>query len=107
MLLVAAFVLFRWMFVLPGLLVVLFCLEYVARRTRHARALTALVAFVPMALWELTKSPGDFPSEQGAALGVTAVVFAALARLPARLRGRSTDLRPATQRPDGTVIAPR
>ena len=35
-----------------------------------------------MVLWELTKSPGGFPSEQGAVLGVTAVLFAILARLP-------------------------
>ena len=40
-----------------------------------------------MGLWELTKSPGDFPSEQGAVLGVTAVLVAALVRLPARDRG--------------------
>jgi hypothetical protein len=84
---VAVFVLFRWVFVLPGLLLVLVGLEYVARRVPHARVLTAIVAFAPMVFWELTKSPGDFPSEQGAVLGVTAVLFAALARLPAGGRG--------------------
>jgi len=82
-LLVAAFVLVRWIFVLPGLLVVLVGIEYVARRAPHARVLTGVVAFAPMVLWELTNTPGPFPSEQGAVLGVTAVLFAVLARLPA------------------------
>jgi hypothetical protein len=82
-LLVAVFVLARWIFVLPGLLLVLVGLEYVARRAPHARVLTAIVAFAPMVLWELTNSPGGF-SVQGAVLGVTAVLFAVLARLPAR-----------------------
>ena len=83
---VAAFVLVRWIFVLPGLLPVLVGLEYVARRAPHARVLTAIVAFAPMVLWELTKSRGGFPSETGAVLGVTAVLFAVLARLPARFQ---------------------
>jgi hypothetical protein len=50
-LLVAAFVLVRWIFVLPGLLLVLVGLEYVARRAQHARVLTAIVAFAPMVWW--------------------------------------------------------
>jgi hypothetical protein len=105
--LVAAFVLVRWIFVLPGLLPVLVGLEYVARRAPHARVLTAIIAFAPMVLWELSKSPGGFPSEQGAILGVTAVLFAVLARLPARFQGRSTEYRGAAQPPAGTAVAPR
>jgi hypothetical protein len=66
------------------LLVVLVGLEYVARRAPHARVLTTIVAFAPMVLWELSKSPGGFPSEEGAVLGVTAVLFAVLARLPVK-----------------------
>jgi hypothetical protein len=105
--LAAAFYLVRWIFVLPGLLAVLVGLEYVARRAPHARVLTAIVAFAPMLLWELTKSPGGFPSEEGAVLGVTAVLFAVLARLPARFGGRSTEDRGAAQPPAGTAVAPR
>lgn len=82
---VAVFLLVRWIYVLPGLLVVLVALEYVARRAPHARVVTAIVALAPMALWELLlKSPGRFPSGEGALLGVTAVLFTILARLPAR-----------------------
>ncbi len=103
--LAAGFYLVRWIFVLPGLLPVLIGLEYVARRSPHARLLTAIVGFAPMVLWELTKSPGDFPSETGAVLGVTAVLFAVLARLPARFQGRSTDDRGAAQPPAGTAVA--
>jgi hypothetical protein len=105
--LVAGFLLVRWIFVLPGLLAVLVGLEYVARRAPHARVLTAIVAFAPMVLWELSKSPGGFPSEDGAILGVTAVLFAVLARLPARFPGRSTEDRGAAQPPAGTAVAPR
>jgi hypothetical protein len=105
--LVAGFLLVRWIFVLPGLLAVLVGLEYVARRASHARVLTAIVAFAPMVLWELSKSPGGFPSEEGAVLGVTAVLFAVLARLPARFPGRSTEDRGAAQPPAGTAVAPR
>jgi hypothetical protein len=100
-LLVAIVVLVRWVFVLPGLLLVLVGLEYVARRAPHARVLTAIVAFAPMVLWELTQSSGD-TSGQGAVLGVTAVLFAVLARLPARFHGRSTEDRGAVQPPAGT-----
>ncbi len=103
----AGFYLVRWIFVLPGLLPVLVGLEYIARRAPHARVLTAIVAFAPMVLWELTKSPGDFPSVTGAVLGVTAVLFAVLARLPARIQGRSTEDRGAAQPPAGTAVAPR
>jgi hypothetical protein len=105
--LVAGFHLVRWAFVLPGLLAVLVGLEYVARRAPHVRVLTAIVAFAPMVLWELTKSPGNFPSEFGAVLGVTAVLFAVLARLPARFGGRSTEDRGAAQPGAGTAVAPR
>ena len=87
---VAGFLLIRWIFVLPGVLPVLVGLEFVARRVPHARLLTALVAFAPMVLWELTQSSGD-TSGQGLVLGVTAVLFATLARPPARFQGRSTE----------------
>jgi hypothetical protein len=87
LLVVTVFVLVRWVFVLPGLLLVLVGLEYVARRAPYARVLTAVVAFAPMVLWELTQS-GD-TSGQGAVLGATAVLFAVLARLPARIQNPS------------------
>ena len=87
----AVFLLVRWVFVLPGLLPVLGVIDYIARRVPHARALNAIIAFTPMIAWELTKSPGGFPYDQGAILGVTAVVFALLARLPVRrMDGRGT-----------------
>lgn len=105
--LVAGFHLVRWVFVLPGLLPVLVGIEYVARRVPHARVLTAIVAFAPMVAWEFSKSPGGFPSEFGAVLGVTAVLFAVLARLPGRVQGRSIDVRGAAQPPAGTAVAPR
>ena len=82
----AVFLLVRWAFVLPGLLPVLAGIDYIARRVPHARALTAIIAFTPMIAWELTKSSGSFPSDQGAILGVTAVVFALVARLPMQAR---------------------
>jgi hypothetical protein len=95
-LLMAVFLLVRWLYVLPGLVVVLIGIEYVARRAPHARVLTAIVAFTPMVWWELMQSSGAFPSVQGAVLGVTAVVFALDARLPARSPGRSTNGRVAS-----------
>ncbi len=105
--LVTVFILIRWIFVLPGMLPVLVGLEYVARHARHARVLTAIVAFAPMVLWELlSKSPGDI-SPQGAILGVTAVLFAVLARLPARIQERSTDEDGAEHHPTGPAITPR
>lgn len=103
---VAVFLLVRWIVVLPGLLVVLVGLEYVARRAPHARVLTLIVAFAPMVWWELFQSPGD-TSGFGAVLGVTALLFAVLARLPARFQGRSTEDRGAAQPPAGTAVAPR
>ncbi len=103
--LVVVFVLVRWIFVLPGLLVVLVGIEYVARRAPHARILTAIIAFAPMVWWELTQS-GD-TSGYGAVLGVTAVLFALLASLPARFQGRSTEDAGAAQPPAGTAVAPR
>jgi hypothetical protein len=93
-LLVAAFVLLRWIVVLPGLLLVLVGIECVARRAPHTRVLTAIVAFAPMVWWELTQSSGD-TSGFSAVLGVTAVLFAILAHLPARFQGRPTDDRGA------------
>lgn len=104
----AVFLLVRWLYALPGLLAVLVGIEYVARRAPHARVLTAIVAFAPMVLWELLlTSPGDFPSGQGALLGLTAVLFTVLARLPARSQGRSTEDRGAAQPPAGSAVAPR
>lgn len=41
-----------------------------------------------MIWWELTQSSGGF-SGQGVILGVTAVLFAILARLPARIQGHA------------------
>ena len=105
LLMVTAFILVRWIFVLPGLLLVLVGLEYVARRAPHARVLTVIVAFTPMVFWELTQS-GD-TSGQGAVLGMTAVLFAVLARLPARFQGRSMEDRGAPQPPVGPAVAPR
>lgn len=105
-LLAAVFLLIRWIVVLPGLLLVLVGIEYVARRAPHARVLTAIVAFAPMVLWELTQASGD-TSWQSPILGVTAVLFAVLARLPARFEGRSTEDRRAAQPPAGPAVAPR
>ena len=82
------FLLVRWIFVLPGLLLVLVGIEYVARRVPHARVLTAIVACAPMVWWQLTQSSGD-TSGFTVVLGVTAVLFAVLARLPARFPGHS------------------
>ena len=105
--LAAAFYLVRWIFLLPGLLPVLVGLEYIARRVPHARVVTAVVAFAPMVVWELTKTPGDFPSVTGAALGVTALLFAVLARLPAGFQGSWTEDRGAPELPVGAAVAPR
>lgn len=102
----AIFLLVRWIYVLPGLLLVLVGIEYVARRVAHARVLTAIVAFSPMVLWELTQEP-THPSPFGVLLGVTAVVFAVLARLPARPQPSSTDDRGTVQPPAETAVAPR
>ena len=106
MLVAAVFLLVRWIVVLPGLLLVLVGIEYVARRVPHARVLTAIVAFAPMVWWELTQSSGD-TSGQSAVLGVTAVLFAVLARLPGRFQERSTEDRGAARLPAGTAVAPR
>ena len=57
-LMAAVFLVVRWLFVLPGLLVVLVGIEFVTRRVPHGRVLTAIVAFAPAVLWELTQS-GD------------------------------------------------
>ena len=103
-LLVAVFLLVRWLFVLPGLLVVLVGLEYVTRRVPHGRIVTGIVAFSPMVLWQLTQS-GD-TSGQSAVLGATAVLFGILARLPVRFQGRSTKDRGAAPTV-GTPVPPR
>ena len=66
-LLVATFLMVRWIYVLPALLPVLVGIEYVARRTPHARLLTGFVALAPMVVWELTQSSGD-TSAQGPVL---------------------------------------
>jgi hypothetical protein len=82
-LLMFVFLLLRWLYVLPGLLLVLAGIELAARRVPHARVLAFVVALAPMAFWELAQSPA-FPSLDGVVLGVTAVLFAVTARLPAR-----------------------
>jgi hypothetical protein len=105
-LLMAVFVLARWIFVLPGLMLALVGLEYVARRAPHARVLTAIVAFAPMVLWEFTQSSGD-TSGLSAILGVTAVLFAVFARLPPRFQRRSAEERDTVQPPAGPAVAPR
>lgn len=104
--LMAVFLLVRWVVVLPGMLPVLVGLEYVARRVPHPRVLTAIVAFTPMVWWELSQSPEGF-SAFGAILGVTAVLFAVLARLPTRVERRPPDDRGATETPAMTLVAPR
>ena len=104
-LVVTVFVMVRWIFVLPGVLLVLVGIECVARRAPHIRILTMIVALSPMVLWELTQ-PGD-NSGQGAVLGVIAVLFAVIARLPARFPRRSTEDRGAAELPAGTAVAPR
>lgn len=104
-LLMPAFLLVRWIFVLPGLLPVLIAIEYVARRAPQARVLTGIVAFVPMAWWQLTQSSGD-TSGFNAVLGVTAVLFAVAARLPDNPR-RSVGDRRRAQPPSGPALCPR
>ena len=105
-LVLAAFLLVRWIIVLPGLLVVLVGIEFVARRAPHARVLTAIVACTPMVWWQLTQSSGD-TSGFSVVLGLTAVLFAVLARLPDRFQSHATGDREAAQPPPGTVVTPR
>ena len=105
-LLVATFLMVRWIYVLPALLPVLVGIEYVARRTPHARLLTGFVALAPMVVWELTQSSGD-TSAQGPVLGVTAIVFALVARLPAHLDRRSTEDHGPVQPHAETPVATR
>ena len=100
-LVLAAFLLVRWIFVLPGLLLVLVGIEFVARRAPHARVLTAIVACAPMVWWQVTQSSGD-TSGFSVVLGVIAVLFAVLARLPARFPRRPTEDRGAAQPPRRT-----
>jgi hypothetical protein len=97
-LLMAVFLLIRWIFVLPAMLPVLVALEYACRRVPQPRVLIAVVAFAPMILWELTNGPGGL-SVQGAILGVTAVLFALIARLPAGLQRGGAEPRLAAQPP--------
>jgi hypothetical protein len=89
--LLAVFLLARWIFVLPGLLLVLVGLDYVARRAWHPRVIVALVALAPSVLWEMTKSPGDFPSEQAVILAGTGVLVALVARLPPPVPPRESE----------------
>jgi hypothetical protein len=104
-LLMAFYLLLRWLIVLPGLLVVLAGIEYVARRTPHARAMTAIVAFVPTITWQLTQS-GD-TTGQTVILGLTAVLFTFLARLPAREPSPAASLPgPPVTQPPGCVPDP-
>lgn len=102
-----AFYLIRWLVLLPGLLPLLIGIELVARRAPQPRLLTAVVAFAPMVWWELAQSSGDVPSTTGALLGVTAVLFAVLARLPARSPGRSMDHTGAPGRSVAPVVVRR
>jgi hypothetical protein len=104
-LLMVVFVLVRWIVVLPGLLLVLVGIEFIARRAPHARVLTAIVACAPMVWWQLTQSSGD-TSGFSAVLGVTAVLFAVLARLPARFPWRSSEDRGVAQPPAGPAHDP-
>ena len=105
-LVMVVFLLVRWIVVLPGLLLVLVGIEYVARRVPHARVLTAIVACAPMVWWQLTQASGD-TSGFTVVLGVTAVLFAVLARLPARFPRRSTEDLGTAQPPAGPAVAPR
>jgi hypothetical protein len=88
------FLLVRWLYVLPGLVVVLVGIEVVSRRVRHARAITLIVASAPMVWWALTQSsPHADISADLAILGVSAVLFAVLARLPTHYQvARSTEV---------------
>lgn len=105
--LATVFIVIRWLFVLPAMLPVLVGIEYISRRVPQARVLTAIVAFVPMLLWELlSQSPGVI-SSQGVILGVTALLFALVARLPARSERRSPEGRGAARPPAGPAVAPR
>ena len=89
--------LIRWLYVLPGLLLALAAIEVVARRAPHARVVTLIVASAPMAWWALTQSsPYADISADLAVLGLTAVLVALLARLPVRVAGRATRHRPMT-----------
>jgi hypothetical protein len=101
------FLLVRWLYVLPGLLVVLVGIELIARRAPLARVVTLVVASAPMAAWALTQSsPHADISADLAILGLTAVLFAVLARLPPRFP-RSAEDRAAAQTPAGTTVASR
>ena len=86
----AGFLLVRWIFVLPVMLPALVGLDYICRRVPQLRVLIAMVAFAPMILWELMNGPGGL-SSQGAILGVTAVLFALVARRPSQIHGRPAD----------------
>jgi hypothetical protein len=104
--LAAAWILSRWVVVLPILLPALAVLDFAARRVARPRVLAAIVAFAPMVLWELTMSQGDVPSVSGAGLGVTGVVFAILARLPGP-QGPSTEASGPAQPPAEPIATPR
>jgi hypothetical protein len=105
-LMVTAFILVRWLFVLPGLLLVLAGIEVVARRVAHARLLTTAVAFAPMVWWALTQGSGD-TSSFNVVLGLIAVLFAAMARLPDRLPENPPAVSGATPPTPESAVAPR
>ena len=102
----ALFLLVRWLFVLPGLLLVLVGLEFVTRRTGFARAIFLLVALVPMIWWELTQSSGD-TSSMSLILGATAVLFAIVARVPDRIPATPPAASDPTPPNPETAVAPR
>lgn len=104
-LLISAFVLVRWVVVLPALLLVLVGLEYVARRVPHPRILTTVVAFSPMVVWQVTQSSGD-TSGQAVVLGMVAVLFAVVARLPSRVVAETNDVEPPQPTAE-PVVTPR
>jgi hypothetical protein len=105
--LAAGWILGRWVVVLPVLLPALAGLDYAAGRTAHPRVLAAIVAFAPMVLWELTMAQGGSPSVSGVGLGVTAVLFTILVRLPGRADGRSAEGHGPAQPPAEPVVTPR
>jgi|tagenome__1003787_1003787.scaffolds.fasta_scaffold20638138_2 hypothetical protein len=106
----AVFLLVRWLFLLPGLVLALLALDYVARRAAHPRVVVGLVALLPAAVWEMTRSPSDFPSEEAVILAVTALLFAFLARLPPGIPGHGGDdsagVDTARGQPDSAVADP-
>ena len=81
-------------------------IEVVARRVAHARLLTTAVAFAPMVWWALTQGSGD-TSSFNVVLGLIAVLFAAMARLPDRLPENPPAVSGATPPTPESAVAPR